>query len=102
MTKLNPADKSFKNYLISATDWSYVDNPDHLIRSFLFKDFVTAFGFMTCIALVAEQLNHHPEWTNVYNKVIIKLSTHDVGGISAKDFELATRINSLFLNFQND
>ena len=57
---------------------------------------------MTCIALVAEQLNHHPEWTNVYNKVIIKLSTHDVGGISAKDFELATRINSLFLNFQND
>ncbi len=62
-------------------------------RSLLFGDFVEAFGFMTSVALVAEQANHHPDWTNVYNRVAIRLSTHDVGGISDRDFELASRID---------
>lgn len=62
---------------------------DKLHKKFTFKDFKTAFEFMTQSALVAESMDHHPEWFNVYNKVIVDLTTHDTGGISAKDFELA-------------
>ena len=72
------------------------------MRKFAFKDFVTAFSFMTSIALLAEQINHHPDWSNVYNKVTIKLSTHDVGGLSERDFELAKLIDNIYLNFSND
>lgn len=64
-----------------------------LHREFLFKDFSTAFGFMTRAALAAEQLNHHPEWFNVWNKVVVDLNTHDAGGITQRDFELATKMN---------
>ncbi len=68
-----------------------------LTKKFQFKDFNEAFGFMTKIALKAEQLNHHPEWSNVWNKVDITLSTHDVGGISQKDITLAQ-----FIEDQNE
>jgi len=64
-------------------------------REFVFKDFVSAFGFMTSAALIAEKMNHHPEWSNVYNRVSVKLSTHEVGGLSELDFELAERLNRL-------
>lgn len=74
-------------------DWTVLDGK--LQRDFQFDDFVTAFGFMTRVALVAESMNHHPEWFNVYNSVSIHLSTHDVGGISEADFKLAARINEL-------
>ena len=67
--------------------WSVVAGKLH--RELQFKDFVQAFGFMTQVALLAEKRDHHPEWFNVYNKVVIDLTTHDAGGISAKDFELA-------------
>ena len=67
--------------------WSIKDNFLH--REFLFKDFVEAFSFMTAVALCAEKSSHHPNWNNVYNKVIIDLNTHDAGGITAKDFGLA-------------
>lgn len=60
---------------------------------FQFSDFVSAFGFMSQVAIWAEKLNHHPEWFNVYNKVRIELTTHDVGGLSEKDFELARKVN---------
>ncbi|MCB1054203.1 MAG: 4a-hydroxytetrahydrobiopterin dehydratase [Acidobacteria bacterium] len=66
-----------------------------LYREFRFDDFVTAFGFMARVALVAETMSHHPEWCNVYNQVRIHLSTHDVGGISDKDFVLARAIDAL-------
>jgi len=66
-----------------------------LARSFQFPDFVTAFGFMTSVALVAESMNHHPDWSNVYNRVAVKLSTHDAGGITELDFELAQRMSQL-------
>lgn len=67
---------------------------DQLIRTFEFADFVSAFGFMTRVALIAEKLDHHPEWKNVYNKVEIRLSTHDAGNVvTEKDLELARKID---------
>ncbi len=71
--------------------WSL--NEDKLHREFQFRDFVTAFGFMTQVALIAERMNHHPEWFNVYRTVTVDLTTHDAGGISRKDFELASAMD---------
>ena len=68
---------------------------DKLYRQFLFADFVTAFGFMAQAALIAERMNHHPEWSNVYATVEVELTTHDANGISELDFELAQAINAL-------
>ena len=69
---------------------------DRLTRSFEFPDFALAFGFMASVALAAERMNHHPDWSNVYNRVTIHLNSHDVGGISERDFKLAARIDALF------
>ena len=79
--------------LTNLPGWAIVDGKLH--REFQFKDFVSAFAFMTAVALVAESKNHHPEWSNVYNKVVIDLTTHDVHGISAQDFDLATAATAL-------
>lgn len=68
---------------------------DKLHRTFQFKDFVTAFGFMSAAALVAERMNHHPEWSNVYRTVAVDLSTHDCGGISKRDVDLARAMDGL-------
>jgi 4a-hydroxytetrahydrobiopterin dehydratase len=68
---------------------------EHLRRSFKFGDFVAAFGFMSRVALLAERADHHPEWSNVYNKVEIALTTHDAGGLSARDGKLASEIDLL-------
>ena len=67
-----------------------------LARDFKFKTFVEAFGFMTGIALHAEKLNHHPDWSNSYNKVHVELSTHSAGGITTLDVQLAEKINALY------
>jgi 4a-hydroxytetrahydrobiopterin dehydratase len=64
-------------------------------KEFTFPDFVHAFGFMAGVALVAEQMNHHPEWSNIYNRVVIDLHTHDAGGITALDIEFARRVDVL-------
>ena len=68
---------------------------DALTKSFQFKDFTEAFGFMTRVAMQAEKLNHHPEWNNVYNQVRINLNTHDAGGITELDFKLAAFIDKI-------
>ena len=68
---------------------------DGLVREWRFHSFVEAFGFMTQVALLAERANHHPEWSNVYNRVTIRLTTHDLGGLSSRDAELAQAIDSL-------
>ena len=75
-------------------NWSYVQ--EKLQRRFKFKDFVEAFGFITQVALIAESMNHHPEWSNIYHTVIVDLTTHDVGGISNFDIVLANRIEQLY------
>ena len=66
-----------------------------LRRELRFADFVTAFGFMTSVALVAESMDHHPDWENVYNRVLIQLNTHDAGGITVLDTQLAARIDAI-------
>jgi 4a-hydroxytetrahydrobiopterin dehydratase len=80
--------------LSKAKGWSVVNGKLH--RAFECKDFVTAFGNMTRVALVAEAMNHHPEWFNVWNKVVIDLNTHSVKGISDYDFTLAGKISEIF------
>ena len=67
-------------------------------RDFIFKDFVEAFSFMTKVALICEKYNHHPDWGNTYSKVTIKLTSHDLGGISNLDQKIATEINNLISN----
>lgn len=74
-------------------NWSYTQGK--LYAEYKFRDFNEAFGFMARVALVAESANHHPEWSNVYNRVKIYLTTHDVGGVSELDFDLAKRIDRL-------
>lgn len=70
-------------------------NGETIEKKFVFKDFSEAFSFMTRVALIAEKMNHHPDWTNGYNKLHIQLSTHDAGGITQKDFKLASEIDRL-------
>ena len=69
--------------------WAAADGRDAITKSFKFADFNTAFGFMTRVALLADKLDHHPEWFNVYNKVDVLLATHDVDGVSELDLKMA-------------
>lgn len=75
--------------------WSEVKGRDAITKKFVFKDFNEAFGFMTRAALVAEKLDHHPEWFNVYKTVEVTLSTHDAGGLTELDVQLAEAMNAL-------
>lgn len=79
--------------LINMPGWSVLDGKLH--REYNFPDFVQAFGFMSSVALVAESMNHHPEWFNVYGRVRVYLTTHDAGGITKLDFSLADRMDKL-------
>jgi 4a-hydroxytetrahydrobiopterin dehydratase len=80
-------------HMAQLAGWSIENGKLH--KKFQFADFVTAFGFITKVAIVAEKMDHHPELYNVYNRVTIDLTTHDAGGISIKDIELAKKIDSL-------
>ncbi len=91
--KLSPDDKLAA--LTKLSDWQMVEGRDAIRRIFEFKDFNEAWGFMNRIALIAEQMDHHPEWFNVYNKVDVTLSTHDAGGLTQLDVTLATKMDEL-------
>ena len=90
-SKLDPA--AIAKNLAELEHWSL--HHDKLHRRFVFADFVEAFGFMSRVALLAEAADHHPEWSNVYNRVEISLTSHDAGGITERDFALARRISCL-------
>lgn len=75
--------------LKSVDGWQHEAEPDRLVKQFSFKDFNEAFGWMSRVALMAEKLNHHPEWRNVWNKVEVVLTTHDAGGLTELDGKLA-------------
>jgi len=81
----------FENIKGSEKIWCIKD--DYLHQTFKFTDFITAFSFMTKVAILAEKANHHPQWSNVYNKVVIDLITHEVGGLTLRDFDLAKEIS---------
>ncbi|HUB84800.1 MAG TPA: 4a-hydroxytetrahydrobiopterin dehydratase [Rhizomicrobium sp.] len=74
--------------------WKEVKGGEAITRSFKFKDFNEAFGFMTRVALLADKMDHHPEWFNVYNKVDVTLSTHDAGGVTDNDIKMATAMGA--------
>lgn len=84
-----------KAALAQLPGWSAVEGRDAITRRFTFKDFNAAFGFMTRVALKADQMDHHPEWSNVYNKVDVVLTTHDASGVTAKDVDLAKFMDSV-------
>ena len=83
--------------LAELPEWTVVAEPDGISRRFVFRDFVAAFGFMTRVAILAEKVDHHPEWSNVYNRVDIVLTTHDAGGLSQRDIDLARAIDGLLV-----
>jgi 4a-hydroxytetrahydrobiopterin dehydratase len=75
--------------------WSAVEGRDAITRTFTFADFSQAFGFMTRVALVAEKMDHHPEWTNVYKTVTVTLTSHDAGGVTERDIRLAEAMDRI-------
>jgi 4a-hydroxytetrahydrobiopterin dehydratase len=84
-----------KSALKGLPGWSEVGGRNAIARSYVFRDFNEAFGFMCRVALVAEKNDHHPEWRNVYRTVEVVLSTHDAGGVTARDIELAGAMNAI-------
>ncbi len=93
VSKLSDAER--EALLPTLPNWKPDMARDGIARSFRFGDFVAAFGFMTRVALLAEKADHHPEWSNVYGRVDIMLTTHDVGGLSMRDIDLARAIDAL-------
>lgn len=93
MTRTPLPEREIAERLAKHPEWE--QRGDRIARRFRFEDFVTAFGWMASVALVAERLNHHPEWRNVYADVEVELTTHDAGGITALDFELAAAMDRL-------
>lgn len=75
--------------------WTTVEGRDAIAKTFVFKDFNAAFGFMTRVALVAERMGHHPEWMNVYKTVSVVLTTHEAGGVTERDFKLARAMEAI-------
>ena len=87
MTKLDTAARAA--FLREFPEWREAEGRDAITRMFQFRDFNQAFAFMTQVALLAEKLDHHPEWFNVYNRIEVTLSTHDAGGVTEKDIVMA-------------
>lgn len=81
--------------LASLPEWTWDPARDAITRRFTFRDFNEAFGFMTRVALLADKADHHPEWSNVWNRVDILLTTHDAGGLSTRDIQMAQAIDAL-------
>ncbi len=97
--KLSP--QSAAELLATLKQWKHDPLHDAITREFVFADFAQAFAFMTQIAVVAEKRNHHPEWFNVYNRVTITLTTHDVDGLSQRDIDLARYADAAFANYSS-
>ena len=89
------SDEDRAEALDTLDEWDYDEARDAITRSFTFADFSEAFGFMARVALLAEKADHHPEWSNVWNRVDVALTTHDAGGLSHKDVALAEAIDRL-------
>lgn len=95
MSKLTAEEREENLVPLMETGWAMVDGRDAIKKTFTFKNFIEAFGFMTRAAIWAEKWNHHPEWFNVYKTVEVTLATHDVGGLSELDVKLARKMDTL-------
>ncbi len=93
--KLTDANRDATLAPLLANGWAMVEGRDAIKKTYVFKNFVEAFGWMTRAAIQAEKMNHHPEWFNVYKTVEVTLSTHDVGGLSDLDAQLAQKMDAL-------
>ncbi len=93
--KLDDAGRAELLAPLLSNGWAMTDGRDAIAKTFTFKNFIEAFGWMTRVAIHAEKLNHHPEWSNVYKTVEVTLSTHDVDGLSELDVKLAKRMDAL-------
>ena len=93
--KLTDAQRDTDLAPLLAAGWAMAEGRDAIVKDFKFKNFIEAFGWMTRAAIWAEKWNHHPEWFNVYNKVSVTLSTHDVDGLSELDVKLAKKMDAL-------
>lgn len=91
--KLSPEARA--DALARLANWRPVEGRDAITRQFKFPDFNAAFGFMTRVALIAEKMNHHPEWSNVWNRVEITLTSHDAGGLTERDIKLAEALDRI-------
>lgn len=98
MERLDAA--SLRDGLSALPDWTLEQDEKAILREYRFADFVQAFAFMTRVALVAERSNHHPEWSNVYNRVSMRLTTHDAGGLTRRDFDLAAQADQAYAAFR--
>lgn len=91
---MKPLSESERAELLKGLDgWTMVEGRDAIRKQFIFDDFNAAFGWMTRVALVAEKMDHHPEWSNVYRKVDVVLATHDANGLTRRDIELAQKMD---------
>lgn len=96
MAAISPLSETERNAALGdLPQWTYNKDSQGISRSFAFGNFVEAFGFMSSVALLAEKADHHPEWSNVYNRVEILLTTHDAGGLSTRDIALAKQVDAL-------
>jgi 4a-hydroxytetrahydrobiopterin dehydratase len=95
MARTAATEEQIATALAGLPGWTRVSGRSAITKSWKWADFNEAWGFMTRVALVAEQMNHHPEWSNVWNRVEVTLSTHDVGGLSELDFKLAASIERI-------
>lgn len=94
MTPIDPT--TLRARMGSLPDWTLDDGQRAISRSFRFQDFAQAFGFMSQMAIVSEKMDHHPEWFNVYNRVEVRLTTHDADGLTTRDLDWATRADKAF------
>lgn len=93
VTKLSPQERA--ELLPTLAGWTPEPVRDGIVKQFVFTDFAEAFGFMASVAILAEKADHHPEWSNVYNRVTILLTTHDADGLSQRDIDLARQIDRI-------
>lgn len=93
--KLSAEDRARDLPALETTGWVVQEDRDAIVKTFKFKSFVDAFGWMTKIAIIAEKMDHHPEWFNVYNRVDVTLTTHDANGLSALDVKMARKMDTL-------
>ncbi|SFH08440.1 4a-hydroxytetrahydrobiopterin dehydratase [Palleronia marisminoris] len=93
--KLDGAARTEALDALKARGWDLVEGRDAIAKSFKFDSFVAAFGWMTQVAILSEKANHHPEWSNTYNRVEVVLTSHDVGGLTERDVKLARKMDDL-------